>query len=233
MLRESVSRGRDRCIFLFQAPELQKRTESRVKVKIATTMTNRNQSPLIVPPSGTTTAHCFRLHPNTSLMSSLKQAASIILSKHHTSAFILTAVGSLQDVTIRLANASRFSEEKDDGTNHIKRYKQRFEIVSLTGTLSRDGVHIHISLSDAEGNVIGGHLIDGVIFTTCEVILGSTSDVDFTREVDEDTGYTELVVRQLLSQKNSNGMIMNYIGKFATCMIIAGAGFALGKMKSK
>ena len=43
--------------------------------------------------------------------------------------------------------------------------------MSLTGTLSRDGVHIHISLSDADGNVIGGHLIDGVVFTTCEVVF--------------------------------------------------------------
>ena len=196
-------------------------------------MTNRNQCPLIVPPSGPTTAHCFRLHPNTSLMSSLKQAASIILSKHNTSAFILTAVGSLQDVTIRLANASRFSEEKDDGTNCIKRYKQRFEIVSLTGTLSRDGVHIHISLSDADGNVIGGHLIDGVVFTTCEVVLGSALGVDFVREVDQDTGYTELVVSQLLSEGNTNERLMKYVGRFATCMLIAGAGFALGKMKSK
>eukprot|EP00956_Cyclotella_meneghiniana_P015355 scaffold23417_cov78-Cyclotella_meneghiniana.AAC.2 len=196
-------------------------------------MTNRNQCPLIVPPSGPTTAHCFRLHPNTSLMSSLKQAASIILSKHNTSAFILTAVGSLQDVTIRLANASRFSEEKDDGTNCIKRYKQRFEIVSLTGTLSRDGVHIHISLSDAEGNVIGGHLIDGVVFTTCEVVLGSALGVDFVREVDQDTGYTELVVSQLLSEGNTNERLMKHVGRFATCMLIAGAGFALGKMKSK
>ena len=142
-------------------------------------------------------------------------------------------MGSLQDVTIRLANASRFSEEKDDGTNCIKRYKQRFEIVSLTGTLSRDGVHIHISLSDADGNVIGGHLIDGVVFTTCEVVLGSALGVDFVREVDQDTGYTELVVSQLLSEGNTNERLMKHVGRFATCMLIAGAGFALGKMKSK
>jgi len=44
-----------------------------------------------------------------------------------------------------------------------------FEITSLMGTLAAGG-HLHISLSDADGHVIGGHLVgDDVIHTTAEV----------------------------------------------------------------
>ena len=146
---------------------------------------------LIVPPSGAVTAHCLRLRPGDRLMSSLKQAASIILSRipkeECGSCFIITAVGSLQNATIRvsiyfyacitflsklntltlywyqLANASRM-DGKDNDDNEIKHYNQRFEIIGLTGTFSRnDGCHVHISLSDSKGNAIGGHLIDGTI----------------------------------------------------------------------
>ena len=150
-------------------------------------------------------------------MPSLKQAASIILSRipkeQCGSAFVITAVGSLQDVTIRLANASRTDtkhtkkdEKKANANNDIKKYSnKRFEIVSLTGTFSRnDGCHVHICLADAEGNAVGGHLIDGVVFTTCELVLGTASGVEFTREMDRATGYNELVVRQILPTKSSS-----------------------------
>lgn len=142
-------------------------------------------------------------------MPSLKQAASIILAQipreQCGSAFVLTAVGSLQDVTMRLANASRMDGDGNDG-NDIKKYtNKRFEIVSLTGTFSRDdGCHVHISLADAEGNGVGGHLIDGVVFTTCELVLGTADGVEFIRTMDDATGYKELEARQLLSRSGES-----------------------------
>ncbi|MBQ9988085.1 MAG: DUF296 domain-containing protein, partial [Erysipelotrichales bacterium] len=72
-----------------------------------------------------------------------------------------------------------------------------YEIVSLTGTLSTEGLHLHISVSDKEGRVWGGHLSDGcVIYTTAEIVLGELEQYTFTREMDENTGYKELVVRE-------------------------------------
>lgn len=136
-------------------------------------------------------------------------------------------MGSLKDVTIRLANASKF--DGDDKGNDIQRYKQRFEIVSLTGTFSRnDGCHIHISLADAEGNVIGGHLIDGVVFTTCELVLGTADGVEFAREIDDSTGYNELVPLQLPSDVS-----LSTVGRFASLMLVAGIGFIAGRITSK
>jgi len=74
----------------------------------------------------------------------------------------------------------------------------RFEIVSLVGTLNEDA-HLHVSLSDAEGNTVGGHVLgDLEVFTTAEVVIGDAVDLLFTREMDEQTGFPELVVHPRL-----------------------------------
>ena len=77
----------------------------------------------------------------------------------------------------------------------IRTYEGQFEIVSLVGTL-QDGGHLHISLSDSEGHVFGGHVIgDLIIYTTAEVIVGDCSNATFQRVMDERTGYRELTVQ--------------------------------------
>jgi predicted DNA-binding protein with PD1-like motif len=75
-----------------------------------------------------------------------------------------------------------------------------FEIVSLTGTLACSGdgdscvKHLHISLSDAQGRVVGGHLVRLEVETTAEIVVGELEDLVFTREHDANTGFAELVV---------------------------------------
>jgi len=190
---------------------------------------------LIVPPCGAMTAHCFRLYPGEKLMPSLKQAAAVILSSSkRESAFIVTAVGSLERATIRLANASR-TGGNDTGGNDIKTYIQRFEIVSLVGTFSAAGsgcqCHLHISLSDAEGNTIGGHLMDGTVFTTCEIVMGTADNVKFTRIMDDDTGYNELEVSQILPKQQSQ---QSHLGKaIPAALTLLAACFIAGRLKGR
>lgn len=71
-----------------------------------------------------------------------------------------------------------------------------FEIVSLVGTVSAAGsCHLHASLADKDGRVIGGHVVgDMVIFTTAEVVLGECIACEFSREMDDETGFAELTV---------------------------------------
>ena len=99
---------------------------------------------------------------------------------------ILSAVGCVDKATIRLA----------DGKTTMT-YENRYEIVSLTGTIADNGVHLHISLADDNGNVIGGHLMEEtVVNTTCELIIGDLSDdFIFHREYDENTKYRELTFK--------------------------------------
>ena len=95
---------------------------------------------------------------------------------------IITCVGSLKSAKLRMADSST-----------IRELQEELEIVSLVGTLSPDGCHIHISLADKEGNVIGGHLKEGIVYTTAEIVLAELDTV-FFRKLDPETGYKELFI---------------------------------------
>lgn len=99
--------------------------------------------------------------------------------------FVVTAVGSLQKASLRLADQS-------DATG----FEGKFEIVSLVGTLTQDGVHLHASISDGTGRTVGGHLVEGcLVYTTAEIVIGEATGMEFRRETDKSTGYKELTIR--------------------------------------
>lgn len=126
----------------------------------------------------------FRLKPGQDLKLSLD---SFVKANQLEAAWIQTAVGSLTDYHIRFANQPNGSKE----IGH-------FEIVSLVGTLSVNGSHIHISVSDSTGKTIGGHLLEGnKIYTTAEIVIGSSNQFQFKREEDGTTPWKELQVKEL------------------------------------
>src|SRR5581483_8492810 len=103
---------------------------------------------------------------------------------------ILTCVGALKPFVLRMAGAT---PDKQD----IKTYEDKHEIVSLVGTLTGDDCHLHISLSNKEGRVIGGYLKDGsLVDLTAEIVIVEDDNAVYTREPDNDTGFTELVIKQ-------------------------------------
>jgi uncharacterized protein len=128
-------------------------------------------------------SHALRLLPGEDLKASIQK----YVDEHHIKAgWIITCVGSLTSYNIRFANAS----EGNKGTGY-------FEIVSLTGTLSQNGSHIHISISDVNGTVIGGHLLEGCkIYTTAEIILNESLEYVFKREEDGSTPWKELTIHR-------------------------------------
>jgi hypothetical protein len=126
-------------------------------------------------------SYTMRLNPG----ESIKEELETFLNKNGlSSAFVATCVGSLEIVSMRMA-----------GAKVVKKFQGPLEIVSLVGTLSLQGIHLHLSVSDESGSVFGGHLINDRIRTTAEiVILGDRAQV-YTREMDSKTGYKELVVK--------------------------------------
>jgi predicted DNA-binding protein with PD1-like motif len=99
---------------------------------------------------------------------------------------ILSAVGSLKESNIRVPVI-------DGKVKYIN--PSSLEIDNLHGTVSTNGVHLHISVSDVEGNVFGGHLKVGcIIRTTCELVIGVIENKEFKRDPDSATGFDELVV---------------------------------------
>jgi predicted DNA-binding protein with PD1-like motif len=128
-------------------------------------------------------AYALRLRPGQDLRVELEK---FVKEKNIRAGLILTAVGSLQRASLRLANQSNATSFDD-----------KFEIVSLVGTLSPDGLHLHLSLSDATGKTIGGHLVEGCkIYTTAEIVIGELKNLRFTREQDTQTGYKELRIHR-------------------------------------
>ncbi len=125
--------------------------------------------------------YALRLLPGQDLKQSLITYSK---EKKLQAAYILTCVGSLRKSHLRMA-------DKKEGT----RFEKKMEIVSLVGTLSEGGAHLHISLSDGNGAMIGGHLLEGCeINTTAEIVLGEALDIQFAREMDSSTGYLELKI---------------------------------------
>lgn len=124
----------------------------------------------------------LRLKPNDDLKYSLKRFAA---EKNLLAGCMVTTVGSLHQASLRFANRAVPTV-----------LKQKFEIMSLTGTLSIHGVHLHLSVADKTGRVMGGHLEAGcLIYTTAEIVVAELPHYLFQRELDRATGYQELVVR--------------------------------------
>ena len=128
-------------------------------------------------------AFTFRLKAGQDLLDEIE---AVVGEKNIEAGCVLSAVGSLTHATLRLADREYYSE-----------YEGHFEIVSMTGTVSVHGSHLHISISDGAGKTIGGHLVPGCkIYTTAEMVLGIFEDVVYRREYAEDSGYDELVVKE-------------------------------------
>lgn len=127
--------------------------------------------------------HAFRLKPGNDLR---KEIESFVKANNIRAGWISCGVGSLTDYNIRFANQPDGSKDKG-----------HFEIVSLIGTVSVNGLHVHISISDSTGKTIGGHLMDSnLVYTTAEIVIQELDDLIFTREKDGSTPWEELQVKK-------------------------------------
>ncbi len=100
---------------------------------------------------------------------------------------LISGIGSLSVAQLRLA-----------GRQESTILRGELEILSLAGTLSADGAHLHIAIADSSGSVIGGHLCTGsLVRTTAELMVGLLPEWQFRRELDPATGYVELQIRQV------------------------------------
>ncbi|UOB59340.1 DNA-binding protein [Burkholderia pyrrocinia] len=126
-------------------------------------------------------AHPLRLSPGDDLRASIEEA---LRSHGAHAAFVIQGIGSLSVAQLRFAGADLPTELRGD-----------LEILTLAGSVSPDGAHLHMSVSDAGGRVSGGHVASGcVVRTTAEILLALLPGHRFSREPDADTGFNELVI---------------------------------------
>lgn len=134
-------------------------------------------------PSGTT-FYTLRLVPGMDLVQEVRKFAD---ENHLQAASVVSAVGSLSEANIRYADRS-------DGTL----LKGVFEVIYFGGTIDAKKQHLHISIADENGKMLGGHLMKSgsVTRTTMEIVLMELNDVVYTREKCPLSTYNELVVRR-------------------------------------
>ena len=124
----------------------------------------------------------IRLTPGTDLRLGLER---VLQEQKEQAGWVLSGIGSLSVAPLRLAGQEELTVLEGD-----------LEILTLAGSLSPDGGHLHISVADNQGRVSGGHLAVGAtVRTTAEVLVALRPAWSLLREVDPSTGYTELIIR--------------------------------------
>ena len=99
-------------------------------------------------------------------------------------AWVVSGIGSLAVGQLRLAGRSDHTVLKGD-----------LERLTLQGSLCSDGSHLHITVADAHGSVLGGHLCAGsLVRTTAEVLIARLPQWQLRRVLDPSTRYPELQI---------------------------------------
>ncbi|RLF40344.1 MAG: hypothetical protein DRN12_05595 [Thermoplasmata archaeon] len=126
----------------------------------------------------------IRLDEGEDLIESIKK---ICRELRTSAAVIISGLGQLQKVKIG------YYREKDNYTP--MEYKERFELLSMTGTIIKHDneykPHLHVVLGREDKKTVGGHLLGGTIGVTGEIIL-QLSRIEIKRKYNPGTGLQEM-----------------------------------------
>lgn len=123
----------------------------------------------------------IRLKPGADLYHSIQDWA---IENDIEAATVLSGVGSLKQASLRFASKKS-----------VKVSELPSEILQISGTVSKNGLHLHMTIGGAKGKVRGGHVRPGCrIRTTAEIVIGIIPETTFERVYDSETGYKELKV---------------------------------------
>ncbi len=107
--------------------------------------------------------------------------------------YIATGVGSLSKVSFR-KGYERTTLTLEGG----------YEMISLSGTLSQGGMHVHMAVSDESFNVKGGHVKMGTIVrTTAEIIIIQLDNHELHRHKENLEGFKELHIIRIDASCNT------------------------------
>jgi len=121
-----------------------------------------------------------RLFPDENIFEQLR----IACQRHNVkAAVVLSGIGQLKQ--------AKLGYFKDKNNYLPEEFPETLELLSLTGNVIRQEVeylfHLHAVLGDEKKRAIGGHLIDGTVEITNEIVL-LKSDIELERRPEEKTG---------------------------------------------
>lgn len=122
----------------------------------------------------------IRLFPDEDVYEKLKEACV----KHNVeTAIVLSGLGQLKQFQLGYF--------KEKGHYTLEEFQEPYELLSLTGNISRQGeeyaFHLHAVLGDEKKAVVGGHLSKGKVSVTNEIVLLKT-DLKIKRKLEKYTG---------------------------------------------
>ena len=108
--------------------------------------------------------HTLKLNPQLDLRLSIKEFSN----KNSISGFVLGIVGDLSKAVFKCPT------KKD-----LTTIKGHLEIITLNGTFSSDNVHLHLSFSDENCRVWGGHLENGTkVLKRADILIAEITKID-------------------------------------------------------
>lgn len=134
---------------------------------------------MLHPLSSEARFYALRLLPGQEVFSQLH---AFVQQHQLRAAWIAGCTGSLTRVTLRYA-----------GQEATTVLTGTWEIISLNGTVELTGEHLHLSVSDQHGAMLGGHMMPGcTVRTTLELVIGELTSLAFSRQPCALSGYDEL-----------------------------------------
>lgn len=133
----------------------------------------------------------IRLKPGADVLESILEALNEAGIKN---GVIVSGIGSLAKA--RYCNAEEIPESPAGyGYGDPLEDEGAIEVTSLNGIVCHDpsgeaNMHIHITMSDVEGNGYGGHLIEGsIVLLTMDIVIAEIGDgIQMVRDMDPDLG---------------------------------------------
>ena len=125
--------------------------------------------------------YLVRLERGESAVESLREFAN----RYRVGFAQIRAIGTLDSVTLGYYDAKA-------KTYHHETLDEPLEVLNLTGNIARgeDGeriVHSHVTLGRPDYTTVGGHLVEGVVGPTLEVVV-ETAPLTIRRRHDPNTG---------------------------------------------
>jgi len=122
----------------------------------------------------------IRLFPGEDIYAELNKACR---QYRFTTAVVLSGIGQLCDI--------KLGYFKGKGDYHPEIFEDTHELLSLQGNIARQQedyvFHLHVVLGNDRKQAIGGHLLQGIVVVTNEIVL-MTADIQINRKLEDTTG---------------------------------------------
>ncbi len=123
--------------------------------------------------------YCIRMLHGEDFLAQLNEIAE---KQDLKNAIIINGVGMLKGAKIGYYR---------DGTYQIKTISDPAELVSTNGNMyiNPEGMpewHIHVALAEKSHNMVGGHLLGGMVWNTAEIFIQTIRNAKFIKEMEDD-----------------------------------------------